>query len=187
MGLLDSMPEDDRRKLKRIVIFVGGALAVMFVVFAILDVQDANRREQLEPWAAMVRDHVLAAKGPAEALDPKGGYVTGRLLPVNWARREVDHLYFDIPPTLRSQTPTDVGTYAWLQYGQKQVGKYNNGDPAYVQTAKITVIDKAKNTIVARAEVQGGPPPETKTSGGSGTGSHPGPQVLGYLMSLPTR
>lgn len=182
MSFLDRMPEADRRAAIRLAKWFGGLMVLFVGLLMWSDAVDEDRRKQVEPWAAMAREQLK----PAEAL-AGGGYVKGRILPIDPRKRQVDYMYFSMREDIRSSKPDDVGTIVWLERGEKQVGKYTGGSRAYVRTARVTVIDKALMTIVARRDFEGSSPPETVKQGTNGYGSDPSNQTLQYLYSLPKR
>lgn len=179
----DNMPAQDRVGLVRIASWTGGVLVLMIGAFMYFDAVDADRRKQLEPWAAMAREPLE----PTESLEPGGGYVKGRILPIDQVRREVDFIHFSMRDDVRSQKPDDVGTIAWLRHGEKVVGEYTGGSKAHVRTTSVTIIDKARKVIVARRDIEGPPPPETVRQGSPGYGGWPTNEILSYLYSLPKR
>lgn len=192
MGLLDRMPEADRQQLKALVkrvgLVVGITVAVLYAFHFWSERKQAAARAALQPWAEMARASVQGQPPPKEALDPDGGYVKGRVLPVEHKHGAPDQIHFELPPPLRSAKPEDVGTIVWLEYGQKLVGKYEGGAWAYAQTCRITLIDRARNVIIARQNVEGPPPPQTISEREhAGYGGMPWPQVIAYLSSLPKR
>ena len=102
-------------------------------------------------------------------------------------KRAVDHIHFELPAELRSVTPEDVGTFAVISEGQKQVGKYQGGAGAYVRTYEVQLIDRARNVTIARRTFEGGPPPQTVVGSQPGYGPYPMRETVNYLASLPRR
>ena len=187
MAFWDGWSEEEQRSGKRMVFGLGAMLAVLFAFFIWSDSQMEEQRQQAAPWAEMARAAVLGQPQPKDAIEPGGGYIRGRVLPVNKKRREVDPMHFQLPAALRSQKPDDVGMFAVLTDGQRQVGKYDDGSPAYVYTLDVQLIDRARNVTIARHTLEGGPPPEKKMSSSTGIGSYPMRETIAYLASLPKR
>jgi hypothetical protein len=183
----DGWSDEDRRTGKRIVIGLGITLAVLMFVFWQTDRRIESERQQTAPWAEMARAAAMGQPRPTEALDPQGGYITGRVLPVDSKRREVASLHFELPTGLRSQKPEDVGTVLLLTDGEKRVGQYEGGAPAYVRTVNVQVIDRARNAVIARVAIDGGRPPQTVVGSQPGYGPPPVREVVTYLSALPRR
>jgi hypothetical protein len=186
VGLLDRMPEQDRRQLKKLSLYVGGIVVAMLAFFAWLDWQTAAEKTALEPWAVLARS---VTSLPSEALDPDGGYIKGRVLAVAMETLQPDRVQLQLPQEFRSANPEDVGTLALLTYRTKEFGKYDDGTPARVRVCDIALVDRSKNAIIGRHTVEGPRPPKTITKGSQweGDGAMPYPQIISYLKSLPRR
>ncbi len=166
-------------------IFRGGALAVLLVVGAVVGIQQLMQMEAVAPFEKHLAEYT------AEPTRPSGGfpttYIKGKVVPVEFrkGKQAIDYLYFDLPPELKAQTPEEVGTVVWLEWGEDQVGDYDDDDPAFVQTVKVSVIDKERGRMVGQKSFRGGPPPNTKTYDGPGYGPKPTAEIVQYLTSLP--
>ncbi len=115
-------------------------------------------------------------------------YRTGRILAVDVGRCEVDEdVHFELPEDLRARTPEEVGTVAWVKWGTRAVGKYTDGATASSYTCTLTVIDRAKWTIIHEEEMGGPGPPSQRKSTESATGAKPTWVIVEYLKTLPSR
>ncbi len=154
---------------------VGGFFGIRYLV----------RQGELGPFNDKIGEYMAPAKPKAPEDNP---YVKGKVIPVNLKSKDVDWLYYDLPDDLRPASPADVGTVVWLDWGERKVGQYGaSGGGAFVQTVRVTVIDKARGAIVGEAYLEGGPPPKTSRRGASASGSKPTDRVVTYLRGLPRR
>ena len=183
--------------------FEGGALrrfllitAVVFPIAAMfigLEIQDRRRWAQVAPWQARVKAEYMPAdklrliRSPQFVVDPNAqAMIRGRVIPVDMRTRNIDEIYFRLPEEIRSVSPDDVGTILWLQCGKQDVGRYEGGAPARVQTCEVTLIDKATFSVVAQRDFRGSEPPEKISSKSSeGVGAAPTAEILSYLKGLP--
>lgn len=109
--------------------------------------------------------------------------------------------FMKLPRKLRASTPDEVGTVVWLRWGAEAEGEYMEDQflrgpkrpergpvPAYRITCEVTVIDKAKSTIVGTKDFRGGrPPKKIPAYDQAGWGSRPTREIVGYIKSLPRR
>ena len=109
------------------------------------------------------------------------------MIVVDTAAKDIDGVWYDLPDNLRAAKPEEVGTVVWVTWGKDQVDTYENGAPAYVQTCKVTVIDKQTQTVLWDSQQFRGdePPMEIDFSASEGSGSKPTEQVVDYLKGLP--
>jgi hypothetical protein len=147
------------------------------------------RESELGPFNEHVQEYLSAANPPAGGQpNNQAAYIKGKVIPVNVKSKDVDWLYYDLPPSLKPKTPAEVGTVVWLEWDERQVGQYGSGGGgAFVQTCRVTVIDKAERRVLSQVVVEGGQPPRTSRRGSSASGSKPTEQVVNYLKTLPTR
>lgn len=141
------------------------------------------RKSELSPFNNRIGEYLATARPGSE-----GAYVKGKILPVNSGDRAVDWFYYEVPETMRANSPEEVGTVVLLQWGEDQVGQYGgSGGGAFVRTCHVTVVDHAKREIVGQSQFRGGDPPRTSRRGSSQHGSYPTEQILSYLRGLPKR
>jgi hypothetical protein len=157
------------------------------------------RESELGPFNDHITEYLSAADpGAANPVVPnppgagqpanQGAYIKGKVIPVDVKSKSVDWLFYDLPPKLQPAAPAEVGTVVWLEWDQRQVGQYGTGGGgAYVQTCRVTVIDKAERRVLSQTVFEGGPPPRTSRRGSSASGPKPTDRVIQYLQSLPTR
>jgi hypothetical protein len=143
------------------------------------------RQGELGPFNDQINDYTAPAARVGKEESP---YVKGKVIPVNLKSKDVDWLYYDLPDNLRPTSPGEVGTVVWLDWGEVKVGQYGSGGGgAFVQTCKVTVIDKARRAIVGETVVRGSDPPRSSRRGSSASGSKPTTEVVQYLNRLPRK
>jgi hypothetical protein len=132
---------------------------------------------------------------------PKGAwggwpYIRGKVLPIMYqpyagGRREVqEELYRQLPADLRANTPEEVDTVVWLEWGEERLGKTRSEPPmthytleGIRYTCKVTIIDKRTNCKVGETSFQGSDP----RGKGNYAGDKPYAEILAYLTKLPRR
>lgn len=128
---------------------------------------------------------------PTLLLNPSPGsmqpYVKGKVILVNKEEKKIDHTYCELPEELRATRPEEVETIVWLEWGKDKVGRYTDGSTAYVNTCKVTIIDRSIPAIVAVTNLRGSMPPNMTTRGGGAGGSMPTEEVIAYLQNLPRK
>jgi hypothetical protein len=181
----------------RKVLLITAVLVPIAVMFIGAEWQDRRREAQaaaqVAPWQDRVRseympaDKVRLIRSPQFVVDPNArAVIKGRVIPVDMGTRNIHAIHFMLPKELRSLSPDDVGTIMWLQWGKQDVGRYEGGAPARVQTCEVTLIDKATFSVVAQRDFRGSAPPEKISSKSSeGVGSAPISEIVTFLKSLP--
>jgi hypothetical protein len=176
-------------------LLLGAAVIVVVMGLTFLIAYHDHRNARLAQFQYYVPRYVESPAGdipPGEA--PR---IRGKVIPVTlMGKNKVDDkLFFDLPEELQPNTPDEVGTVAWLEWEKKQVAWYKTDHgkgaalaPAYVLICHLTVIDRARNLVVARRDFEGGQPPDSIGGlTGEGVGSSPAPQIVDYLRGLAGR
>jgi hypothetical protein len=177
---------------KSLSILGAGLLAVGLCVGGYSLRQSHLRSQKIAPFAGHIADY-LSQPNYERGSDAETSPIPGRIITVHRGRKEVDPIYFLLPESLAARSPGEVGTIVWVEWGMAEVGHYEvrlrNGDtlkqPAYVQTCRLTVIDRETRTVLCSKEVRGPEPPARKRAGESVTGPKPVKEVVAYLTSLP--
>jgi hypothetical protein len=165
-------------------ILLLGLLVIGLGVGGFFGIRYLARQGELGPFNDQIGDYTA----PAARAKDETAYVKGKVIPVNLKSKDVDWLYYDLPDDLRPASPAEVGTVAWLDWGEVKVGEYGKGGGgAFVQTCKVTVIDKARRAIVGETVVRGSDPPKSSRRGASASGSKPTAEVVQYLRGLPRK
>jgi hypothetical protein len=171
-------------KAKIITWLIVAAVAVGIGGFFLI--RHLSRAAVLDPFNAKINDYINVA--PKQRADPGPPALKGKVIPVDLGEKAVDWLYFDLPDDLRPTTPEEVGTVVHLRWGQIQVGQYGTGGgAAYVQTCKVTVLDKASGVVLGETEVRGSQPPQSSRRGSSQSGSKPTEAVISFVKQLARR
>src|SRR5262249_1488194 len=121
-------------------IFLLALLVIGLGVGGFFGIRYLARQGELGPFNDQIADYTAPATRGAPN---KSAYLKGKVVPVNLKSKDVDWLYYDLPDDLRPASPAEVGTVVWLDWGEVKVGQYGTGGGgAFVQTCKVTVIDK---------------------------------------------
>lgn len=106
----------------------------------------------------------------------------------------IDDIYFDLPDSLRANSPEEVGTVILLEWGRNILAEYEGGSVAAQITCLVSVIDMKKDVIVGRQSFGGSPPetPEVRSCVGSSGcksiyGSAPTQNIVEYISKLPRK
>jgi hypothetical protein len=140
-------------------------------------VREAMRAAEATPFNPHLRDYLRTPR----SLPPgrHGPRARGGFLPINLYRRAVDELYLSLPEQMRADGPDEVKTVVWLRWGSRRAGK-SRGRERWVQTCRVTVIDRAGNLIIGETTFVGPVP-----YGRSSVGPRPGDrEIIAYLFSL---
>lgn len=87
----------------------------------------------------------------------------GKILVINLTPPTIDDLFYDLPRRNQAQTPAEVGVLVWMDC--RSLGEYAYGGVNFFETVvwescTVTLIDWPSETIVARQEFIGPPPPD---------------------------
>lgn len=109
----------------------------------------------------------------------------GKLVVVNKITNQIEQsLLTSLGDIFVPETLDEIKYIVWLECNREYVGKYTDGASGYQQKCKLSLIDKATSTLIARKTFSGGMPPQTKRHSGDATGSRPDDQIKNYLVSL---
>jgi hypothetical protein len=115
--------------------------------------------------------------------------IKGKVVIVDRKARLLDDMHWDLSGDLRADTPDEVGTVVWVDWGSESVGTYTTGRVATISTCTVSVIDFASHTLLARKVFKGAEPPYSvqrpKSEKGPIEGPKPTGEILTYLESLP--
>lgn len=186
-------PEERRSSPTPIIVGI-----VVFLVVAAVGVawmmRSSARRAEKEAFDPVLGEYLRPVEAPAwiEAMEagPEDGEeeapadppaMTLKFVLLDLEKREVDDLHLDLPETLKARNPDEVGTIVWLSWSEVAVGTYTDGAVGYVQTCRVTLIDKASGAMVWRQTFLGSDPPGVKKHSGPARGSRPNAAVLDFL------
>lgn len=155
---------------------------------------EKERKAALEPHIA----GYLAEDGLRDVSERGPGYVKGKIVIVDRAKRAVEAGSLWVPAEIRADDDGEVGTIVWLEYGERPGNPYRVEETgqvlnSVVQTCSVTVIDRAAREIVAKATVAGKQRDFAKVSaegaaaGGSLVGERPVQAIVDFLSALPRR
>jgi hypothetical protein len=150
-----------------------------------------------DPYAAL-RDSVGVYLKPAAGgsdvrvyrndEDKPQGYIKGKVVLVESDPESLSVFHDDLPGSLRAMEPDEVGTVVVIRQSWRKVGKYSDGEPAFRDVWRITVVDLARRKVVGRALLRGDRPPfMADTSAGENYGDPPWHELVAYLKDLPRR
>ena len=162
-----------------IVFFIAVVAVIAFFVY-----RGIKTSAYLKPFKALSEQN-LALTNLKE--DTGAAYINRKLITVDKDTKEIDRLFLKLDKELRPESPEDVGTVIWLDWGRSTYGSYTDGAKAYRKTCQITVIDLDKGLIVDRRSFSGSKPPGSKSGGGSRSGSKPTREVIKYIESYPRK
>lgn len=171
---------------------VGIVAAIVFATFWIIQSEQEKHQQENERIAAFMapfQQRLAEYVPPAPPRDLQEPYRRGRVMPINLAgNKSIDAIFTQLPPALRPETPDDVGTIVWLQWGTQVVGRYRDNVSAFVVTCQVTIIDKSTGKIIAERAFVGGDPPATRRKrSDANTGSNPTPEIINWLAALPVK
>lgn len=109
----------------------------------------------------------------------------GKLVVVNKITNQIEQsLLTSLGDFFMPKTLDEIKYIVWLECNREYVGKYTDGASGYQQKCKLSLIDRAASTLIARKTFTGGMPPQTKRYSGGVTGSRPDDQIRKYLVGL---
>jgi hypothetical protein len=148
---------------KKDLLLLWGGLLLLIAGIAVLNVYE----NVYKPWR--LRGFQTAAEVYRETcsnIDVKAGSTsfTGRVVPIDPHRGSVDELYWDLPRTLRAQSPADVTMVLCLNWKPFLIGNYSDGTTAYGYDCEGAIVDVSSKRLVARRSfvrstvISSGPP-----------------------------
>ncbi len=105
-------------------------------------------------------------------------YIKGKIIIIDKGNKYIDSLIFQVNKKLFPESPEEVGTVIWLDWGRKKYGFYRDGAKGYMITCKMTVIDLNKNLLVDKRSFFGSAPPSSKKGREDVSGSVPKNKIL---------
>jgi hypothetical protein len=121
--------------------------------------------------------------------EPYSPYIVGKVILIDRINVKLYTLN-NLPEGLLAATPKEVGTVIWVDCLRYEQGPYSNGGFATWFSCDVTIIDKAKATIVGRPHFDGQyPPPAIDCSQVvvCGCCSPPDDDMAKYIASLPRK
>lgn len=153
-------------------------------------------RQRLVPFEGFARYPLDWSKRNLTSL-PKVASVRGKIIMIADGGR-VSPLIVYLPDNLRPATPEEVGTIAYVDCRNQDVGSYVSENDrskevgvGMQQVCNVTLVDRLSGDYIARQTFFGGAPPE-KIEARPGeyarrTASVSEGEILGYLRGLPRR
>ena len=166
---------------------IWGLLGLVVIVIVVAweafsKIQDYARDVQLDRrFGSHIEEYLQAAELEETGAPPSN---IGKVVIVDEVEGELDSLYFNLSEEIRADNADEVETVVWLDCTDYVVGTYEDGRKGYQTSCDVTIIDRAKNTIIDSITFQGDSPPHTKSSGGDRYGGRPVAEITGYIESL---
>ncbi len=179
-------------KTKRAVLLLAALVGVPLLVLSCV----------LMPWIIpTLRHEMLRSKAsrflarPGGTDTSQGAYITGKVVLIDERAQALDELQKRLPDEIRAYSADEVGTVIWLNWDFKATENNWGGATGHYSVCKLTIIDRARNVIVAEREVVGANSP---VATGAGRGLFRAPKgtmtarrnnlgVLGAIKNLPRR
>lgn len=173
--------------MKRAIILI----LIVVIVGVFLSVRTNIRGSALAPFNNYLCEYISIPHLRREAVyiedieDNSAAYIKGKIITVDQNDGKIDDIYFDLPEEWRATQPEEVGTVMWLEWGKEIVGHYTDGAEAYVNTARVTIIDNSIPAIIDRKIFRGSYPSWVKRRRGTRFGSKPTGEIVNYIKRLP--
>jgi hypothetical protein len=160
-----------------ILVLLGGVAAVFGVRYALQASHLGKFKSHIQEYTAV---------GSARPDLRQNGTAKGKMITVKLQGPEIDWLYYDLPKSLRANSPEEVQTVVLLDWKENVVNQYEGGGNAIQWICGVTVYDKDTKTPIAYGQYAGGDPPSTtSTSAGSNDyGSKPTAEIVRFLQGL---
>jgi hypothetical protein len=139
------------------------------------------------------RSYALSPFEPSRAefvaLRPQGGEPTGHRTKGNFVAIDVadgsfDPFNFDLPDSLKANTPADVKTVIFMTWSKKQTHTYNPGRiPGYTHFCMVEVVDRETKALLLRQEFMGPSPPSSIKNSSDAEGARPSIGIVGFLKN----
>jgi hypothetical protein len=134
----------------------GGALVVIgIILFFVLRARARDAR--LDPFRKHMNEY-LSFKHEG---DPPR-FVKGKILPIDEKAKDVDSLYFDLPPHLQPQTPEEVGAVVRIKWESQVVRQYKGGGTRSQDFCLIEIRDQKTGGMVSGVIRMTGPMPQMR-------------------------
>jgi hypothetical protein len=163
---------------------LGVLVVVALGVAGYVGVTESQKSQIVAAFEARLTDYTAMPSPPSGSV--RNGSALPKMITIDWKARKVDRIYFDLPQHLRAETPDDVQTVVWLQWGEERVEEYEGGGWACRHLCTLTVYDKATKKVVAQENFVGGEPPQmTNTPAGSNDyGEKPTKKIVFFLNGI---
>jgi hypothetical protein len=168
-------------------IVLGVLVVVGLGVAGYIGLNESQKAQTAAAFEARLTEYTSMPAPPSGSV--RDGKALPRMITIDWKARKVDRIYFDLPKELRAETPDDVLTVVWLQWGEERVEEYEGGGWACRHLCTVTVFDKASKKVVAQESFIGGEPPRmTNTPAGSNDyGDKPTDKIVFFLNGITGR
>src|SRR5262245_29904433 len=165
-------------------IALGVLVVIGLSVAGYLWIDQTTKAHTVAPFEERLTEFTSMTAPPTREFrdgDAKPGMIT-----IDWKNRKVDYIYFDLPRELRAETPDDVETVAWLEWGEVREDEYEGGGWAIRYICTVTVFDLATKKAIAQQKCKGGEPPHytTTPAGSNDYGSKPTAEIVSFLRSV---
>ncbi len=147
----------------RIALLVAGATAVVLLTVAAFALFRTPADEaRIARFAPSLQRYLEVADAPPA---PSLPYRRGRVVIVNSETKSVDPIFNSLAPSVRAETPEQVGTIVFVHWITQHVDNYYARDgqflaSAYITNCQVSVVDVASRLAVARKYFAGDAPPD---------------------------
>lgn len=156
-----------------ILVLIGAGVGGFFAVRALY------RGQVLSPFQPSLGEYLAARPTGA----PSEQKCKGGIMPIDVANNTIDHLYFDLPDSLRPADPAAVKTIVFLRWERQQTHQYGT-KPGYTNICHVEVVDRETKSFLKQGIFTGPPPPQSISSrSSSGEGARPTDQVISFLQN----
>jgi Concanavalin A-like lectin/glucanases superfamily len=146
----------------------------------------SNRNGYLESSGLKAKVAEYASAGRAQR--PQSPSVVGKVVVLEreGARDYAfDTMHYKVSEELRPASHEEVGTVVLIDWEKRAVGTYSDGSTGYQWFAQVRLIDFQQKALLHTRQFTGSPPPQTKKSSESGTGSKPDGEIADWVDKLP--
>jgi hypothetical protein len=141
--------------------------------------QSTIAQSQISKFQPYIKDY-LNISNLSQSNQP--AYIYGRYIIVDKSQGEIDTTIDDFGGTAAS--PEEVGTIILRECEQYTAGRFEYGGTSYGERCKVTIIDKAKSTIVDEKTFEDY---ESITRRGQDTYGSTSRKIREYINSLPVQ
>ena len=179
-------------KTTRIVLVVGGFLLGTMLIFGGIFMPYIVEAVRFQGLKSSVQTFL---KPPSRTETADRPYISGKAVIVDANRREVHRIHQRLRDDIRARSADEVGTVVLVEWDfvPVQGGQYG-GTSGHYGTAKVTIIDRARDAVIGEHKVMGPTSPVTSGRGGryaapAGmmTATEPWNETVGFINGLPRR